>query len=108
AVAVKECEDAARRVEVRVPDRSCFEGFVVIIFFRDFLARTLPIVRILFVKPLYIINGCGKRAVRRKRSKSGIDEFFHIRFKERGGEHSAVRSEEHTSELQSRENLVCR
>src|SRR5690606_40381365 len=28
--------------------------------------------------------------------------------KARRGEHSVIRSEEHTSELQSRENLVCR
>src|SRR5690606_39490684 len=66
--------------------------------------------------PIYPQAGAGGEQVAGERGGLGDDVFAVVEDEqqllvgERGGEppHEAGRSEEHTSELQSRENLVCR
>src|SRR5207247_9759889 len=57
--------------------------------------------------PVYLANHLTCLSVRRVRHRAGIDHH-HIRINTCTVTHAADRSEEHTSELQSRVELVCR
>src|SRR3712207_8919523 len=73
-------------------------------FFNDTATTEIYTLSLHDALPIYRQRGGGPGALRLAGDRGGLRDRHHLRRGERGG----GRSEEHTSELQSRQYLVCR
>src|SRR5690606_42020186 len=99
---------------IRHPPRSTLFPYTTL--FRSKLKHMIPTSKTIFKSFLYIfimivVYACSKDSENKESEETIINNCFKIGDEFQGGivfYIDATRSEEHTSELQSRENLVCR